>query len=161
MKEVKKVAIAAGLAILLSLIFLSKAVSLPQTAGFLPKILIGIVILLSIGMVFESYYKEKTNFKAKRRVDERSEEDDDPDEDNTPIDYKKAFLFGLMIALYIFTMKPIGYFIVTPLFILIAYRYLKSTNWRNTIFISIGFTLFVYGLFVLFLKLPVPMGILG
>ncbi len=160
MKEVKKIAIAAGLAIILSLVFLSKATKLPKTAAFLPKILIAIVILLSLGMVYETYYKEKTNYKAKRRVDERSEEDD-LDEDNIPIDYKKACIFGLMIALYIFTMKPIGYFIVTPLFILIAYRYLKSTNWRNTIFISIGFTLFVYGLFVLFLKLPVPMGILG
>ena len=160
MKEVKKILIAAGLAIILSLVFLSKTAKLPETAAFLPKILIGIVILLSLGMVYETYYKAKNKVKAKRRVDERSEEDD-PDEDNTLIDYKKAFIFGLMIALYIFTMKPIGYFIVTPLFILIAYRYLKSTSWRNTIIISVGFTLFVYGLFVVFLKLPVPMGIPG
>ena len=143
-----------------SLIFLSIAIDLPRTAGFLPKILGVLVILLSILMVIEEYYKEKNAIKAKRRIDERSEEDDDPEENLVGIDYKKAFIFGALIAAYIFTMKPIGYFIVTPLFIIIAYRYLKSTSWRNTILLSIGFTLFVYGLFVVFLKLPVPMGLL-
>ena len=107
------------------------------------------------------YYKEKNNIQAKRRIDERSEEDEDPNENKIPIDYKKTFLFGLMIAIYIFTMKPIGYFIMTPLFIIISYRFLKSTSWRNTILVSAGFTVFVYFVFVLFLKLPVPMGILG
>jgi integral membrane sensor domain MASE1 len=161
LKNTKKIAIAAVLAIAFALTFLSKAVSLPKTAGYTPKILIAIVILLSVLMIVESYYKEKNNIQAKRRIDERSEEDEDPDEDKTPIDYKKAFLFGIMIAIYIFTMKPIGYFIVTPLFVIIAYRFLKSTSWKNTILISAGFTVFVYLLFVLFLKLPVPMGILG
>ena len=105
--------------------------------------------------------REKNNIQAKRRIDERSEEDEDPNENKIPIDYKKTFLFGLMIAIYIFTMKPIGYFIMTPLFIIISYRFLKSTSWRNTILVSAGFTVFVYFVFVLFLKLPVPMGILG
>ena len=161
MKNTKKVAIAAVLAIAFALTFLSKAVSLPKSAGYTPKILIAIVILLSIIMVVESYYKEKNNIQAKRRIDERSEEDEDPNENKIPIDYKKTFLFGLMIAIYIFTMKPIGYFIMTPLFIIISYRFLKSTSWRNTILVSAGFTVFVYFVFVLFLKLPVPMGILG
>lgn len=159
MKNTKKIAIAAVLALIFTLTFLYKAISLPKTAGFTPKILIFIVSLLSILMLVESYYTEKNNFKRKRRIDERSEEDDD--EDKIPVDYKKAFIFGLMIAIYIFTMKPIGYFIVTPLFVIAAYKYLKSTNWKNTIIISVGFTIFVYLVFVLFLKLPVPMGILG
>ena len=160
MTNTKKVSIAAVLATAFALIFLNKAVKLPKTAGYLPKILIALVILLSILMVIETHFKEKNNVKQKRRIDERSEEDEDSDDDKTPIDYKKAFLFGLMIAIYIFAMKPVGYFIVTPAFVIIAYRYLKSTSWKNTIIISVGFTLFVYLLFVLFLKLPVPMGIL-
>lgn len=160
MKNTKKIAIAVVITMTFALTFLYKAVGLPKTAGFTPKILITIVMILSVLMLVESYYKEKNNIQRKRRIDERSKEDEDPDEDMTLVDYKKAFIFGLMIAIYIFTMKPIGYFIVTPLFIIAAYRYLKSTSWKNTIIISVGFTAFVYLVFVLFLKLPVPMGIL-
>lgn len=160
MSEVKKISIAAVLSILLSMFFLSQSVSLPESARFLPRIFVTVVTVLSIAMVFETYYKVKKNVKVKRRIDERSEEDDDPEEKQEVINYKTAFIFALFIAAYIFAIQSIGYLIVTPIFIIVAYRFLRSTSWRNTILISAGLTLFVYGLFIAFLRLPVPMGLL-
>lgn len=159
MKNYIKLSIAAGLAIILALVFYFKTLKLPDTAAFLPRILIVLIILLSVGMVIESYYKDKKNVQNKRRIDERAEEDEVETEEGT-INYKRASIFVLMIATYIFTMKYIGYFIVTPVFILSVYIYVKATKVKNMIMITAGFTVFVYLLFVVFLKLPIPMGLL-
>lgn len=159
MKNYIKLSIAAGLAIILALVFYFKTLKLPDTAAFLPRILIALIILLSIGMVLESYYKDKKKVQNKRRMDERAEEDEEETEEGT-INYKRATIFVLMIATYIFTMKSVGYFIMTPVFILSAYIFVKATSVKNMLMITAGFTVFVYLLFVVFLKLPIPMGLL-
>lgn len=160
MKNYIKLSIAAGLAIILALVFYFKTLKLPDTAAFLPRILIALIILLSIGMVLESYYKDKKKVQNKRRMDERAEEDEEKEIEEGTINYKRASIFVLMIATYIFTMKYIGYFIMTPVFILSAYIFIKATNVKNMLMITAGFTVFVYLLFVVFLKLPIPMGLL-
>ena len=74
---------------------------------------------------------------------------------------KRVFLFAVFIALYIFLIDTIGYFIVTPIFVIVAFIYLKAAKLKTVIFIAVGFTAFIYALFVMFLKIPVPMGLLS
>ena len=64
-----------------------------------------------------------------------------------------------MIALYIILIDVIGYFILTPFFLFVALTYLKATKTFMAILLSVVFTVFVYGLFSVFLNIPLPMGI--
>ncbi len=137
-----KKTIGAGIAIGLALLFYSRSTSLPLFAKRSPTILIVVVILLSILMIIEAYRKKHEN----------------PQEKPSKINVKRAVIFTLFIAIYIFSIKPIGYFVMTPIYIISTYLYLKSTSLRNMVLISLGFTVFVYALFVMFLKLPIPLG---
>lgn len=159
MKNYIRLYIAGSLSIIFALLFYSKAIDMVESAAFLPKILVGLIILLSIGMMIEGYYREKTHIKRKKRIDERPKEDEVeeiPGELNIP----RIIIVVIMIATYIFLMKPVGYFITTPIFAISSYLYLKATKIKNMLFIAGGFTVFVYVLFVAFLKIPIPMGIL-
>jgi hypothetical protein len=75
-----------------------------------------------------------------------------------PIDKTKAFVFVAMICGYIVGINWLGYFVATPAFIIGALRYLKAMTWKGTLLLAVGFTLFVYLLFVSFLNLPIPLG---
>lgn len=124
-------------------LFYVKSLALSDTAARLPKLMIGVIIILALLMIIEGYFKGKKNPESK---------------DVTKPNYSRTFVFTIMIALYIFSIKPLGYFVVTPIYILGTYIYLKSTTIRNNITISLGFTIFIYLLFVKFLKLPIPLG---
>jgi hypothetical protein len=98
-------------------------------------------------MLIEAYRAEKKKVKDEGKSNEVSE-----------INHTRAVVFALLIFGYIVTIKPLGYFIVTPFFVIISYLYLKATKIRNILLIALGFTAFVYLLFVVFLKLPIPLG---
>lgn len=151
LKDFIKYIIAAALAIGFAGIFYFNSLKLPPVAKKLPTILMAIIVLLAVGMAIEAFYKCKK--------EEASITEADTIEKASPdINYLRVFIFTLMIAVYIFTIKPLGYFIVTPIFIAAAYLYLKSTSKANIILISLGFTVFVYLVFIKFLKLPIPLG---
>ncbi|TXT41982.1 MAG: hypothetical protein FD137_2403 [Spirochaetes bacterium] len=121
-----------------------------RAANELPRLLILLVVALSVGMVFESYKNSiKVISKAK---------------DQTALDKSalvRLVLFIILIAAYVILLQPLGYFIMTPLFIIGSYMLLKATTLLAGVLTGIGFSVFVYLLFVLFLHLPVPMGILS
>lgn len=145
--------IASFLAILLSVVFYVNSLKLPPAAYQLPRLLCGIIVFLSILMLYEAILEERMI----RKGDVKSKASEEREETYS-IDYKRAFIFALFIALYIFLIKPIGYFIVTPLFIIIANLFLRSTRLTNILLISLGFTAFVYLVFIYFLKVPIPLG---
>ena len=121
---------------------------------------LSLIVVLSMLAVLESWYKERHHSKEKVRIDQPQGQDLDKITDEGVINYKRAFVFTALIALYIFLLDKIGYFIVTPLFILIANYYLKSMSLKNSAIIAVLFSGFVYALFVVFLKIPIPMGLL-
>lgn len=118
-----------------------------KTSYQLPRILIGIIILLSIVMYLEAYFKAKKEA-AKGLVHE--------DENNEKLHYDRIIVFILAIAAYIFSIKIFGYFIVTPIFIVGIFMYLKALRLRTALIIAAFFTVFVYLLFIRFLHLPIP-----
>jgi len=138
-------------------IYFIDTLDMVQAANELPRLLILLVAVLSAGMVFESYKKNK-----QEALEEKSS--------STGAQAKPAFdksgfvrlvLFVVLIAVYVFLLKPVGYFIMTPLFIVGAYLLLEATSLIVGILTGVGFSVFIYLLFVMFLHLPVPMGILS
>ena len=138
-------------------IFFIDTLDMVQAANGLPRLLILLVIALSVGMVIESYKKSK--------IEALEEKESNADGQGKPAFDKSGFvrlvLFVVLIAAYVFLLKPVGYFIVTPLFIVAAFLLLEATSLVVGILTGFGFSIFVYLLFVVFLHLPVPMGILS
>lgn len=140
-----KIQIAAALATTFALILLIDTSKMVFEGYLLPRMLGVIIILLALGMVFETWWCGRKTTGAACEA-------------SSPINKKNALVFvGLTVA-YILGINYIGYFIATPAFILIAFRFLKSMNNRNTALVAAGFTIFVYLVFVSFLQLPIPLG---
>lgn len=136
-------------------VFFIDTLDMVKAANELPLWLILLVIGLSVGMVVESYRKSKleaveskTRAAAGKPAFDRS-------------GFIRLVLFVVLIGAYVFLLQPVGYFIMTPLFIIGAYMLLEATTLLAGVLTGVGFSVFVYLLFVLFLHLPVPMGILS
>lgn len=125
-----------------------QSLNYPVSAARLPQILIFIIVGLSILMLIEAF--------TKRNDDSAKSEGDTA---NGKVNIRRVSIFIAMIASYILLMDIIGYFIITPLFVFAALMYLKATNVITAIILAVGFTVFIYGLFSLFLHVPVPKGI--
>jgi len=68
------------------------------------------------------------------------------------------FLGGAI--LYVVLLEPVGYFIVTPTFLLGMLLYLRACHLLTAIIIAGVAPVFVYFVFIWLLDLPVPMGIM-
>ena len=64
----------------------------------------------------------------------------------------------LSYILYIFTSNIWGYFVVTPIFILVILNILGSKKWLLNVLYTVIFTAFVYLVFYKILMLPLPAG---
>ncbi|MDR3354568.1 MAG: tripartite tricarboxylate transporter TctB family protein, partial [Synergistaceae bacterium] len=87
-------------------------------------------------------------------------ESDGHDEPGPRINVGRAVCFTVMIAVYIYLIPIVGFFVMTPVYITLSYMYLKAAKFTASLVISVAFSAFVYALFVWFLKLPVPLGIM-
>lgn len=136
-------------------VFFIDTLDMVKAANELPRWLILLVIGLSVGMVVESYRKSKLEaLESKTRAAAGK-----PSFDRSG--FIRLVLFVVLIGAYVFLLQPVGYFIMTPLFIIGAYMLLEATTLLAGVLTGVGFSVFVYLLFVLFLHLPVPMGILS
>ena len=143
----------AVLALLTSAIFFYFSLGLPPAAYQLPRILIAFIVLLSLGLLWESHSRSK---KEKETASEGPAE-----ESFNASSLRTPAIYALLIAGYVFLLQPIGYFIMTPVFIIASFFFLKSAKPVAAAVTAFCFTIFVYLLFVLFLHLPIPMGILS
>lgn len=147
MKKTTKIAIASILTIVFAVVFYIQTFKMSKTSYQLPRILIGIIILLAIAMYMEGRLKAKK---------EASQVTDPKEENNDKLHYDRVIVFVLAITAYIFTIKILGYFIVTPIFIVAIFMYLKALKLKSALIIAAFFTIFVYMLFIQFLHLPIP-----
>ncbi|WP_026703352.1 tripartite tricarboxylate transporter TctB family protein [Salibacterium aidingense] len=134
-----------GLILTLTIMFYIESLKFPESAARLPQITIVIIALLAIAMFIEAY---------KKRNDQEKEEEE-------KINIQRLLVFGTSIAAYIFLINIIGYLIITPIFCFLILMYFKATNLILAIILSLGFTAFIHGVFIMFLNIPVPMGILS
>jgi putative tricarboxylic transport membrane protein len=148
MNDLVKYGIASILVSILAAIFYYYTLALPKAAYQLPRILIAVIVLLAIGMFLEAYRKYRREATGKEKKEDADKE----------VNYKRATVFTLMIFAYILAIDPLGYFIVTPVFLIGILYYLKAIPMRYILIITVLFTVFVYLLFVKFLHLPIPLG---
>lgn len=146
MSNLAKHGLASALALTLAIVFYVQSLDYPSEAANLPQILALLIIMLSLAMFAEALINERKKVKA----------DQEPKEQ---IFGFRVLVFAALIALYITLIKFLGYFLVTPLFVIAALAYLKATRLWKAVLIAFGFTLFCYLLFVMFLNLPIPMGL--
>lgn len=147
MKKTTKIAIASIITIVFAIVFYIQTFKMSKTSYQLPRILIGIIVLLAITMYVEAYLKAKK---------EEAQSSTHGEENNEKLHYDRIIVFILAIAAYIFSIKYLGYFIVTPIFIIGIFMYLKALSLKKAILIAAFFTIFVYLLFIQFLHLPIP-----
>ena len=149
MSNLVKQGIASALALTLAIVFYVQSLNYPHEAAMLPQILAGLIIVLALAMFAEAVINERKTVKADQESNEPKEH----------IFGFRVFVFAALITLYVTLINFLGYFLVTPLFVIAALAYLKATRLWKAVLIALGFTLFCYLLFVMFLNLPIPMGL--
>lgn len=130
----------------LSAFFFIVSRSMPTSAALFPELMAGLIVVLAIAMTVNAHKESKLTEEMKSK------------EEDKKVDVVRVTVFLGLIALYVWLIPQIGYFIMTPLFMVIAYMYLRAIGFFKAIFISVIFSAFIYGLFVRFLNLPIPMG---
>ena len=140
----------AGAVDALAVVFYVNTLKMPKAAYQMPRILIALVLLLSVLMIAEQLLQMRKTPSAENGNTLPAE--------ISPI---RIGVFVSLILAYVLTIVPLGYFIATPVFLIGTLLFLRSTMLPWILAIAVGFTGFVYLLFVLFLHMPVPMGLLG
>lgn len=72
----------------------------------------------------------------------------------------KVLILTSLLILYIFMMQWIGFFVSTFLLVILASRLMEAKDWVRPVVLSAGVCLFCYFLFVVWIKLSFPGGIL-
>lgn len=113
----------------------------PEGASTFPKVIFIVAIILSCALFISSFlldYKiEKKNIK-----------------------FSRIFYVVILSIIYFILIPLVGYFIVTPIYIFLVVFMLKYKKVSVLIFYPSCFTLFLYLVFKVCLKVPLPMGIL-
>ena len=77
-------------------------------------------------------------------------------------DGKNAFVFMLVIFLYYWGFKLLGYWVTTPIFLVLTQKYLRVKSWKTIALVTVIYTVITFVLFVVILKLPIyKVGIFG
>ncbi len=72
----------------------------------------------------------------------------------------KVLILTSLLVLYILMMQWIGFFVSTFLLVILSSRLMEAKDWVRPIVLSVGVCLFCYFLFVVWIKLSFPKGIL-
>ncbi|MDC7955551.1 tripartite tricarboxylate transporter TctB family protein [Fusobacterium simiae] len=121
---------------------------LPPKAARYPYFVLSLMLFLTIILAINTFI-----IKPKNTEDEKDEET------FKGILYKQFFFVIIISAIYIILIDIIGFFVTTAIYLFVTMVTLKSSiKW--SIVVSIIFPIFLYLIFVSFLKVPVPKGIL-
>jgi len=144
----------------LSGLFYSTSLTMPPAAYHMPRILAVVVSILAVMMVFDVFLFKRRN--------QNAEAVDTVEDPTAP--YIGGFFDGVnvlrtstlmaMVVLYIFLLESVGYFIMTPLFLIGSLSLLRATRVWIMVVISLVAPMIVYLIFVTFLDLPMPMGLM-
>lgn len=134
----------------LCLLIFALNMNLAADAAMMPRLLAGMLVLLSILIIYHGLRKSKL-----------------PAEEQGPkaltVDALKIPLitWGLVV-LYFALFALVGYLLATGIMIVVLMRYMKQTSWRVIIAIDVIYLLLIYFVFVRMLNVSVDgFGILG
>lgn len=120
---------------------------LPEKAARYPFFVLGLMIFLTLLLAINTFIIKPKN-EAEKEEDQFK-----------GLLYGQFFLIIVLSAVYIVLIDIIGFFVTTALYFFVTMLALKS-NIKWSIVVSILFPIFLYLIFVSFLKVPVPRGFL-
>ena len=121
---------------------------LPPKAARYPYFVLGLMVFLTLLLAINTFIIKPKN----------SEEDKEEDQFKGNL-YGQFFLIMALSAVYVILIDIIGFFVTTAIYLFVTMVTLKS-NIKWSIVVSILFPVFLYLIFVSFLKVPVPKGFL-
>ncbi|MFZ7104149.1 MAG: tripartite tricarboxylate transporter TctB family protein [Peptococcaceae bacterium] len=140
-----------SLAILYTLYTLGKQMAAGyQFSTTVYGLLLGIpVVLCSILIMLGVLIKVKT-----------SEQDDPVKQKETRINYQRSLALLIGIIALISLLNFLGYFLGILIYLIILLWYLKVRSWHILFSVSLGTSLVIHMIFAVWLKLPLPVGLL-
>ena len=121
---------------------------LPPKAARYPYFVLGLMIFLTLLLAINTFLIKPKN----------TEENKEEDQFKGNL-YGQFFLVIALSAVYVILIDIIGFFVTTAIYLFVTMVALKSSvKW--SIVVSILFPIFLYLIFVSFLKVPVPKGFL-
>ena len=121
---------------------------LPPKAARYPYFVLGLMVFLTLLLAINTFIIKPKD----------AEEDKEEDQFKGNL-YGQFFLIMALSAIYVILIDIIGFFVTTAIYLFVTMIVLKS-NIKWNIVVSIVFPIFLYLVFVLFLKVPVPRGFL-
>ena len=121
---------------------------LPPKAARYPYFVLGLMIFLILFLAINTFLIKPKN----------TEENKEEDQFKGNL-YGQFFLVIALSAVYVILIDIIGFFVTTAVYLFVTMLALKS-NIKWSIIVSILFPIFLYLIFVSFLKVPVPRGFL-
>ena len=121
---------------------------LPPKAARYPYFVLGLMVFLTLLLAINTFIIKPKN----------TEENKEEDQFKGNL-YGQFFLVIALSAVYVILIDIIGFFVTTAIYLFVTMLALKS-NIKWSIVVSILFPVFLYLIFVSFLKVPVPKGFL-
>ncbi len=149
----------AGFILLVGVIYAVMAWGMPRGhvaypgPGFFPLMVGAFLILTSAGCLAQALLIRRP-----------APDTTSPAPDETPAPGRMVYRTGLLLGflmLYAFLLKPLGFPIAIFLFVLAAIRVFGYRRWLPALGITLGLAVLSYFAFVVWLAVPLPMGIVG
>ena len=121
---------------------------LPPKAARYPYFVLGLMVFLTLLLAINTFLIKPKN----------TEENKEEDQFKGNL-YGQFFLVIALSTVYVILIDIIGFFVTTAIYLFVTMLALKS-NIKWSIVVSILFPIFLYLIFVSFLKVPVPKGFL-
>ncbi|HEX2020861.1 MAG TPA: tripartite tricarboxylate transporter TctB family protein [Aurantimonas sp.] len=138
-------------AIALAVFFWSEAENYPATAAQLPELLAFVVIALSVAAIASAAWS---------RLRPRAAAPDGENGTETPTDWRSLAIgagFLVLIVTYAWSITRIGYLVATPLFLAIPLAALRPVGLVAAVSTIVVVTAIIFGVFVWFLNLSIPL----
>lgn len=107
----------------------------------------GLLILLGVSSLYLIFRTKSKNWK--KRFNKKIED----------VSLNKILTLFIFLVIYIIGIYIIGYFLITVIFITTLLIFLNMKNWKVILMTNIFLISIMYSLFILFLKLQLPVGI--
>lgn len=137
--------------IALCVLFFGVNAKLRAESGMMPRLLLGIMILLGGLLIAQGYKKTRAATEQEPVVKMLSLQS-----------MKVPAVTYLYIVGYVVLFRCIGYFVATPIFLLALIRHLKIKSWKLPILVTVIYLAIIYLFFVKQLNVSVDdLGLLG
>jgi len=146
-------------------------------SAFYPQVIAGVIIFLSVILAVSTIIKKKRAVQQQHPFTEDAPvsegqtipaEVPEPEGEGVPpvdVEDKPSKLMILMVAavlvVYTILLEILGYWFMTPIFMVILFRMLKVKNWIAAIVIALASTAILYLFFSEILEVVLPYGRLG